>query len=180
MKILTTNIGEKRTIEYKGKSFTTGIVKLPVSQGVVLGDEDVVGDNVIDRKHHGGVDQAVYAFGYNHYTYFENLYPNQEWQKGMFGENLTLDFMDEHHLYVGNQYEVGEAIVEVTKPRNPCSTLGARFQDMSIVKAFWNTENPGTYFKVIKRGRVMPGDVFKLIKECPDNPSIASVFIASR
>ena len=176
MKIVSTNIGQKQTIRYKGKSYHTGIVKKPVAEGIVLGKEDVVGDKVIDRKHHGGIQQAAYAFGLNHYTYFEAKYPNLEWHNGMFGENITVDEMDEREIHQGDQFSVGSAIVEVTIPRYPCATLGARFQDMSVVKAFWATDHPGVYFKIVKTGRVQSGDTFTRIKHCPENPTISEQF----
>ncbi|MDA8595539.1 MOSC domain-containing protein [Flavobacteriaceae bacterium] len=180
MKIVSTNIGRKQTLVYKGKEFHTGIIKKPVNDGIDLDFEDVDGDQVIDRKHHGGVDQAVYAFGLDQYPHYREMFPDLDWHHGMFGENLTVDQMDESQLFQGNQYQLGEAIVEVTIPRQPCSTLGARFGDMKVVKEFWNSTHPGSYFKIIQRGRVRPGDEFVLIKTCAQNPSIAAQFEAKK
>ena len=182
MKVLSTNIGKRTKIQYKSKVYNTGINKYPVDEGVYLGQEDVARDVVLDRKHHGGVNQAVYAFGFNHYPYFREKFPDQNWHQGMFGENLTIDLLDETKLYIGEQYQLGEALLEISQvPRKPCSTLGAKFQDMSIVKVFWNTDKPGVYFKVIKEGHVKPGDTFIRTKSvASDALSVAEVFISNR
>jgi len=90
MKVISVNIGKKQTVIWKGKTYETGIYKYPVEDTIFLGKEDVVNDDVIDREHHGGANQAVYVYGKNHYAYWQNLYPNLEFNYGMFGENLTI------------------------------------------------------------------------------------------
>lgn len=180
MKIVTVNIGDKKEVNWKGKLITTGIFKYPVVNSIFLDRELVKGDTICDRKHHGGVDQAVYGFSSKHYDYFKELHPNLEWQNGMFGENLTMDDLDETKIHVGDTYKVGETILEVTKPRQPCVTLGVRFNDMKIVKQFWNTTFSGVYFKVLQTGFVKTNDVFEQIKSCPENPTIAEVYVGKR
>jgi MOSC domain-containing protein YiiM len=75
---------------------------------------------------------------------------------------------------------VGEAIKEATVQRNPCMKLGVRFDDMSIVKQFWNTTFCGVYFKVLQTGYVSIGDQFIPVKSCPKNPTIAQLYEAKR
>jgi len=98
----------------------------------------------------------------------------------MFGENLTIDDLDETKLHQGDTFKVGDAILEVTVQRNPCMTLGVRFNDMKIVKQFWNTTFCGVYFKVLQTGFVKAGDVFEQIKSCPENKTIEEVYTAKR
>lgn len=176
MKILATNLGERKEIEWKGKTITTGIFKYPVDTPVFLDKEDVRGDVICNREHHGGIDQAVYAYSVKHYNHFKKLFPEAEWEMGMFGENLTLDDLEETEIHVGNQYKVGGVILEVTKPRQPCMKLGVRFNNMKVVKEFWNSTMCGVYYKVLQTGAVKTGDQFQLLKSCPDNPTIADVY----
>jgi MOSC domain-containing protein YiiM len=75
---------------------------------------------------------------------------------------------------------VGEAILEATVQRNPCYKLGVRFNNMKIIKQFWNTTFCGVYFKVIQTGNVQVGDEFIQIKSCPENPTIADLYAAIR
>ena len=176
MKVVSVNLGEKRTINYKGKIVETGIFKFPVDTSIFLGSKDVEGDAVIDRKYHGGIDKAVYGYSENHYEYFKELYPELYWQYGMFGENLTITNLEETALNVGDRFQLGEAIIEVTKPREPCFKLGIRFGTQSILKQFWNSTKSGVYFKVLKTGNVCAGDEFVLIEKALGTPTIAEVY----
>ncbi len=179
MIIVSTNIGRKRPIRWRGREVMTGIYKMPVEAPLFLGSEDVTGDDVVDRRYHGGVDQAVYAYGYNHYPYWENLYPDLEWGPGMFGENLTVDGLEEASIMVGDRFSVGDAIIEVTKPREPCYKLGVKFGSQKILRQFWNTTACGVYFKVLTQGIVSIDDEF-ILRKRGSGPSIAEVFISLR
>lgn len=176
MKLLSVNIGEKRTVEWNNRIYETGIYKYPVDKAIFLGKEDVAGDDVIDRRYHGGFKKAVYAYGKNHYAYWKDLYPDIEFHHGIFGENLTVDNLVEENIFVGDVYKLGEAIIEVTKPREPCVKLGIRFNDSKMVKQFWNTSKSGVYFKILQTGHVTRGDKFILVKKAENTPSIAEVY----
>ncbi len=180
MKIISTNIGEKREIDWNGKTITTGIFKYPIKEPIFLGTENVLNDEISDRKHHGGIDQAVYGYSLKHYDYFKKLHPHLDWQLGMFGENLTVDDLDETKTHVGDTFKVGETILEVTTIRTPCYKLGIRFKDNKIIKQFWNTNMCGVYFKVLQTGFVKAGDVFEQLKSCPENQTIAEVYETKR
>ena len=177
MKIVATNMGERKEITYKNKKVITGIYKYSVDKPIFLDVEEVKGDEISDRINHGGVNQAVYAYSLKHYEYWKPLYPNLDWNFGMFGENLTIDDIEETKIHVGDTFKVGEAILEATLQRSPCYKLGVRFNNMKIVKQFWNTTLCGVYFKVIQTGFVKKGDVFEQIKSCPKNPTIADLLI---
>lgn len=176
MKVVSVNIGEKRSVNYKGKIIETGIFKKPVNAPIFLDVEDVKDDVVIDRKYHGGINQAVYAYSENHYSYWKELYPNLNWNYGMFGENLTISNLEETEIYVGDTYKLGEVILEVTKPRQPCMKLGIVFEAQNILKQFWNSTKSGIYFKVLQTGSVTVEDKMILIKKSENNPSIAEVY----
>ena len=176
MKVVSVNIGEKRSVNYKGKIIETGIFKQPVNSPIFLGVEDVENDVVVDRKYHGGIDQAVYAYSENHYNYWKELYPDLDWRYGMFGENLTISNLEETEINVGDTYKLGEVIIEVTKPRQPCKMLGIVFETQKILKQFWNTSKSGIYFKVLQTGKVTVKDKMILIKKGENQPSIAEVY----
>jgi MOSC domain-containing protein YiiM len=176
MIVKSVNIGEKKVINFKGKIVETGIFKYPVKTPIFLGEEDVENDAVIDRKYHGGIDQAVYAYAENHYEYWKNLYPNLDWQYGMFGENLTISNLEETEILVGSTYKLGQVILEVTKPREPCFKLGLRFGTQAVLKQFWNSTMCGVYFKVLKTGKVAVGDTLELIEKSKNTLTIAEVY----
>jgi MOSC domain-containing protein YiiM len=176
MKVISVNLGEKKTINYKGKIIETGIFKYPVQFPILLGEEDVENDAVIDRRYHGGIDKAVYAYSLNHYDYWKPLYPNLDWQYGMFGENLTISNLEETEINIGDTFKLGEVILEVTKPREPCMKLGLRFKTQAVLKQFWNSTKSGIYFKVLQTGNVNAGDELILLKKAENTPTIAEVY----
>lgn len=176
MKLISTNIGERKTVLWNDKKVETGIFKFSVDKPIFLGSEDVRDDNVIDRRFHGGINKAVYGYSYKHYDYFKKLHPDLDWQYGMFGENLTFSELDEEEITVGSVYEIGECIIQVTEPRQPCFKLGIRFESTEIISQFWNSTKSGVYFKVLHEGFVRSGDELLLLKKLNSTPTIAEVY----
>ncbi|MBL4585662.1 MAG: MOSC domain-containing protein [Flavobacteriales bacterium] len=176
MKIISLNTGISKTVTWRGKDVKTGIFKSPVDRPIFLGKTDVVNDDVVDRRFHGGTDKAVYAYSADHYPFWKKSYPNLEWNFGMFGENLTVLGMDESKMLIGSIYKLGEAEVQVCQPRQPCFKLGIRFGTQSVLKQFVSSPYPGVYFRVLKSGNVKKDDVLELLKEEPDSPSILEVY----
>lgn len=175
MKVVSVNIGAQKVVNWKGKEIKTGIFKYPVEKAIFLDIEDVKNDAVIDRKYHGGIDQAVYGYSENHYLYWKELYPELDWHFGMFGENLTITNLEETTIYVGDTYKLGEVILEVTKPRQPCMKLGLVFGTQKILKQFWNTSKSGIYFKVLQTGNVSKGDALIFLNRSQKALTIAEV-----
>ena len=176
MEVISVNRGKARTLDWQGTEVSTGIFKYPVNGPIELGFTDVVEDDVVDRKNHGGVDKAVYAYSLDHYPFWRDHYPDIDWQNGIFGENLTVSGMNEEKLLIGSIYNIGEAQVQVCQPRQPCFNLGVRFNSQTILKQFINQPFPGVYFRVLQEGRVRPGDSFNPISIQSDSPSITEVF----
>ncbi|WP_298782268.1 MOSC domain-containing protein [uncultured Polaribacter sp.] len=176
MKIVSTNIGKRQEVVWENKTFETGIFKYSVQNPIFLDVEDVRGDAICNREDHGGVLQAIYGYSLKHYEFWKPKFPNLDWKFGIFGENLTIDDIDETKIHVGDTFKVGNAVLEATLQRNPCYKLGIRFEDMTIIKQFWNTTMCGVYFKVIKTGFVKVNDDFIQIKNCSENPTIADLY----
>ncbi|WP_255535193.1 MOSC domain-containing protein [Cellulophaga sp. E16_2] len=172
MKVISTNLGKSTTILWNGKEEQTGIYKYPTSEAIQLLNEDVANDTVIDRKHHGGVNKACYLYSADQYPYWKNLYPNLGWDWGMFGENLTIEGLDESELRIGDTYKLGTALVQITQPREPCYKLGIRFNDSKIIKQFVTHNYPGTYVKVLETGTVTTGDDMILISQSKNSLTI--------
>ncbi len=176
MKVVSTNIGKAKEIAYLGKKIKTGIYKYPVSEGVLLEESDVKGDDVVDRIDHAGIDKACYLYSADVYNYWKEYYPNLDWNYGMFGENLTIEGLDETNILIGTQYKIGGAIIEVSQPRQPCFKFGIRMETQRIIKQFINTTYSGFYVRVLQNGKVQPGDCLETIKELKDVPTIAEAF----
>jgi MOSC domain-containing protein YiiM len=159
MKLLSVNTSEAKPISDGKKSGSTGIFKMPRLGPVQIGFFGLEGDVQVDTENHGGKDQAVYIYSMDDYHWFsEQLGTLLE--PGTFGENLTLSNLPEP-LYIGDRFEVGSVILEVTGPRIPCSTLAARMNDKEFVKTFSKANRPGIYARVIQEGVIQAGNPVK-------------------
>ncbi len=164
MKVLSVNLGDKRIIQWGNKTVETGIFKQPVAS-ITLGKEDVDDDQVVDRKYHGGVDKACYLYAAEHYDYWREKYPNTVSEYGAMGENITIEGLDERTLNVGDTFQLGEAIIQISEHREPCYKLNIRLNEHSGIKDFIALGHCGTYCRVLKQGEVKPGDEMILIEK---------------
>jgi MOSC domain-containing protein YiiM len=176
MKIISTNIAKPTTFTWRGKEITTGINKKPVDEPIYLGKEDVKGDIVSNRKHHGGVYKACYLFSSDYYEYWERLYPNLDWHYGMLGENLTIKGLDETKIFIGDIYKVGEALIQITQPREPCYIFGVKFGSQKVLKQFIEHNHSGTYVSVLKEGFVKTGDILELVEHQENSLTTSQFF----
>lgn len=176
MKIISTNIGKPTTISWNGKEVTTGIYKKPVNHRILFGNQCVQNDEISDRNVHGGEFKACYLFSSDHYSYWKNLYPNLDWEYGMFGENLTISGLNEKDICIGDIFEIGTSLVQVTQPREPCFKLGIKFGSQQAVKQFIEHGYPGTYIRILEEGYVKKGDSLKLVEKVKDSISTWQLF----
>ncbi len=175
MKVISTNIGEPRIVDWNGKKVETGIFKFPVEKPLFLDIEDVENDMVIDRRYHGGIDKACYLYSADHYKYWQNLYPGLEMPWGMFGENLTVEGLYETEINIGDTFKIGETIVQATQPRQPCFKLEFRFKSNQIIRQFVDSGFAGVYIRVLQKGKVKTGDSVELVEK-KDSLSIQKVY----
>jgi MOSC domain-containing protein YiiM len=131
---------------------------------VAVGREGLAGDAVANRRVHGGVDKAVYVYAASNYPHWRADHPRhaQRLVAGAFGENLLVDGLDEASAHVGDRWRVGTALLEISQPRQPCSTLARWFDDAAMVKAMVKNGRSGWYCRVIETGAVAAGDSLAL------------------
>ncbi len=165
MKIIATNIGKPTPFLWNGKEEQTGIFKYPVAGPLFLGTMDVTNDTLINRVNHGGINKACYLFSKEEYPYWKALYPDLQWNWGMFGENLTVADLKDAQMRIGNIYKIGTALVQVSQPREPCYKLGIRFGNQEILRQYIKRGQPGTYVRILEEGYVKTGDEFELVQE---------------
>lgn len=157
MRVVSVNVSLGRTVEWRGRLVTTGIFKEPVPHRVRLLHDHVDGDRQLDRTVHGGPDKAVYAYALSHYDWWAREL-GRELAPGTFGENLTIEGLDEDDVRIGDRFVLRSAVVEAVQPRLPCFKLGVRFNDAGMVRRFLQAGRYGTYFRVITAGDVGVGD----------------------
>jgi MOSC domain-containing protein YiiM len=176
MKIISTNIAKPVTIQLNGKQVTTGIYKTPTNQTIYLEKEQVKGDEISNRKVHGGEFKACYLFSASYYPYWKNLYPHLKWNWGMFGENLSVSGLDETKICISDIYKIGTALVQITQPREPCFKFGIKFGTQHVLKQFIAHGRPGTYVRVLEEGYVKTGDYLELVEKANNSITTAQFF----
>jgi MOSC domain-containing protein YiiM len=156
--VVSVNVGKPRTVEWHGRQLTSAIWKLPVDGPVELGEARLDGDGVADRRVHGSLDQAVYAYSGEDYGWWAEAMPDTEFTPGLFGENLTTEGLDLGEAVIGERWQIGSAALEVSQPRFPCVKLGMRMGDAAFSNRFDEARRNGTYFRVVRPGRLEAGD----------------------
>lgn len=174
MQLISVNVGTIETIRHKERSFATGICKYPEEGAVFLDESGVRGDAIGDAEHHGGSDQAVYAYSADDYDWWASQ-SDRVFSPGLFGENLTIRGLPSD-MNVGDRLLVGGVVLEATAPRIPCSTFAARMQDSGFGLQFRKAERPGIYFRVLNSGEVSAGDLVTFVPDDPARVSITELF----
>jgi MOSC domain-containing protein YiiM len=165
VRVLTVNIGIPRTNPWKPVGLT-GIDKRPVEGGVMVrapgpkgtGEVGLAGDRVFDVKHHGGTDQAVYAYAREDLDFWAAEI-GRRLDNGAFGENLTTEGIDVTGALIGERWRVGsDVLLEVSSPRIPCGTFQGWLARKGWIKRFTEAARPGAYLRVIEPGEIRAGD----------------------
>ncbi|WP_208722702.1 MOSC domain-containing protein [Rhizobium vallis] len=154
MKILALCTGNPEKLA--GKSYKTGIFKHAVNGPVMIDAEGLVGDAICNRKHHGGVDQAVYVEGSLTLDWWAQQLGRPH-EPGTFGENMVISGLDNRDVSVGDRFVADSLVLEVTACRIPCATFAARMADPKFVKRYTGAARPGIYCRVIQGGVVGAG-----------------------
>jgi MOSC domain-containing protein YiiM len=136
------------------KPYRTAFVKGPVEGPVHLRRNNLEGDRQADRRVHGGPDQAVLAYAFRHYVSWRQELDGKDIGPGGFGENFTIDGLDEDSACVGDVFEVGEAIVQVSHPRGPCWKIERRWELPGLTRQVENSGRTGWYQRVLREGWV--------------------------
>jgi len=160
--VVSVNVGRPRTVPWNGSTVTSGIWKAPASGRVAVGGVNVDGDDQADRSVHGGPDKAVYAYGLDDYRWWAGEL-GSELGPGSFGENLTIDGFDVSDALIGEHWQIGDAVFEVSQPRIPCYKLGIRHADPEFPRRFAAAERPGAYVRIIQPGSIAAGDAVTVL-----------------
>ena len=161
MEVVSVNVAQLRTLTVNGRELQTGIFKQPVEGRVAVGELGLEGDVQADRRVHGGIDQAVYAYAIEDVEWWEAEL-GRELGPGFFGENLTLRGVDVNAAEPGDRWKAGGVTLEVTFPRQPCQKLATKAGEPKFVKRFAKAGRPGMYLRVVEPGDVAAGDPVEL------------------
>lgn len=161
----------------------TAINKQPVTGDVAVRTLGLEGDEVGDKKFHGGVDQAVYAFAREDLDLWSDRLGRHLPSGSMFGENLTTGGIDVNGAVLGETWRVGSALLEVCSVRIPCKVFAnwlgmAGYENAGWMKRFIAEGRPGPYLRVLEEGRLRAGDVITVESRPDHGVSVSTMFRA--
>ena len=174
-RVVSVNVGRPRTFEFNGRQVRSAIWKSPVVGRVAARGVNLEGDDQADRKAHGGVDKAIYAYAIEDLRWWESEL-GRSLPVAQFGENLTTEGIDVNGALVGERWEVGTTLLEVAEPRVPCWRLGVRMDDMNFIRRFTEALRPGAYLRILSEGSVAAGDAIRVVGRPNQGLSVRDVF----
>ncbi|UFQ17511.1 MULTISPECIES: MOSC domain-containing protein [Streptomyces] len=187
MKLLSVNLGRSEAVPYTDAPYgRTGIAKRPTSEPVLVsapgpkgvGGSGLAGDAISDLRHHGGNDQAVYAYAREDLDAWERKL-GRPLPDGSFGENLTTSGLDVSGAKIGERWRIGaDLVLEVTSGRIPCRTFQSHLGERRWVKRFTQEGVPGAYFRVIEPGEIKAGDPVEILHRPAHEVTVALQFRA--
>jgi ferredoxin-NADP reductase/MOSC domain-containing protein YiiM/ferredoxin len=161
--LLSVNVGLPKDVPWQGKTVFTGVFKDPVSGARRVAKLNVDGDGQGDLAGHGGEQRAVFVYQRDSYRHWEKELGRDDFVYGQFGENFTVDGLQDDEVCIGDHYQIGGAIFEVTQPRVTCYRVGIRMNDPRIPALLVSHHRPGFYFRVLQEGEVEAGaEIVKL------------------
>ncbi|MDT0531990.1 MOSC domain-containing protein [Micromonospora sp. DSM 115977] len=177
-RLASVNLGGVTEAAWAGDaSGRSGIDKRPVGGPVLLRVDGVAGDFIGERAHHGGPEQAVYAYAEEDASWWSGEM-GRSIRPGGFGENLTTYAVDVTGAVIGEQWAVGSALLQVTKPRTPCTTFAGFWGVPDLIKRFTVRATPGAYLRVLREGEVGAGDPVEVVDRPAHGVTIGEVFRA--
>jgi MOSC domain-containing protein YiiM len=151
------------------REWITGIFKDPVAGPVRLTHHGLEGDGQADLRFHGGADKALNAYARAHYPGWQAEWDRAELSPGAFGENLTLEGLDEETVSIGDVFRMGDAVLQVSQPRYPCWKLERKWRRPGLAARVVETGRTGWYFRVLTEGMLEAGQAAELLdRPCPD------------
>jgi ferredoxin-NADP reductase/MOSC domain-containing protein YiiM len=173
--LLSVNVGMPRDVPWQGKTVFTGVFKDPVTGPRRVSQLNVDGDGQGDLAGHGGEQRAVFVYQSDSYRYWERELGRNDFVYGQFGENFTVEGLGDDEVCIGDRYQIGTAVFEVTQPRVTCYRVGIRMNDPRIPALLVSHRRPGFYFRVLEEGEVQAGDEIFKVAVGPDQMTVAEV-----
>jgi ferredoxin-NADP reductase/MOSC domain-containing protein YiiM/ferredoxin len=173
--LLSVNVGMPKDVPWQGKTVFTGVFKDPVAGPRRVRRLNVDGDGQGDLAGHGGEQRAVFVYQLDSYRYWERELGRSDFVYGQFGENLTVEGLSDDDVCIGDRYQVGTAVFEVTQPRVTCYRVGIRMNDPRIPALLVSHRRPGFYFRVLEEGEVQAGDEIIKLASGQEQMTVAEV-----
>jgi MOSC domain-containing protein YiiM len=174
-RVLSVNVGTAREFEYSGRTAKSAIWKTPAAGRIAARGVNLAGDEQADRGAHGGPDKAVYAYAVEDALWWEKEI-GRSLTPGAFGENLTTEGLEVNDARIGERWEIGSTVFEVSEPRVPCWRLGVRMNDNHFPRRFTEALRPGSYLRIVVEGELGAGDGIRVVDRPETDLTVRDVF----
>jgi MOSC domain-containing protein YiiM/ferredoxin-NADP reductase len=173
--LLSVNVGLPRDIEWKGRTVHTGIWKEPVRGRCRVGRLNLERDGQGDLAGHGGEQRAVFVYQIESYRHWQEQLRRTDFVPGQFGENFTIEGLPDDAVCIGDRYQIGSALFEITQPRVTCYRVGIRMNEPRMPALLTSSGRPGFYFRVIQEGEIGAGDAIVKVGEGKERMTVAEI-----
>ncbi|MGE0040831.1 MAG: MOSC domain-containing protein [Vicinamibacterales bacterium] len=174
-RLVSVNVGRPRDVEWNGRVVRTGIWKQPVAGACRVGRLNLEGDGQGDLAGHGGEQRAVLVYQLDSYRHWEARLNRGRFAYGQFGENFTVDGLPDETSCIGDRYQIGSAVFEITQPRVTCYRVGIRMNEPRMPAWLTESGRPGFYFRVLREGVVAAGDEIVKLGEATERMTVREV-----
>jgi len=176
-RIVSVNVGHEVRASWAGELKRTAIDKRPVAMAVLAGVLGLAGDEQADKVGHGGPDQALYAYAREDLDWWAARLGRQL-REGMFGENVTTAGLDLSGALIGEIWQFGGAVVQVTAPRIPCVVFRNWLGEKGWIRRFRAAGRPGPYLRVMRPGMMRAGDPIGRLSRPADSITVTEALAA--
>ncbi len=174
-RLLSVNVGLPRDVTWHGRTVHTAVWKQPVDGPRQVRRLNIDGDRQGDLAGHGGEHRAVVVYQIESYRYWQEQLGRDDFSYGQFGENFTISGLADDQVCIGDRYQIGEALFEVTQPRVTCYRVGIRMNEARMPALLVSHHRPGFYFRVLRVGAVLAGDEIVQVATGPEAMTVAEI-----
>lgn len=168
--IISLQIGEPINEEFSKVKLFSAMNKKE-KEYVTITKAGIAGDGVGNKKFHGGPDRVICFYPFEHYELWNKKF-NKQLAVPAFGENLTITGMKEEQTFIGDIYQIGDTIIQITQGRIPCSTISHFNNEPEFLKAVLNTNFTGYFARVIQEGAIKKQDDIVLLERVQDKVTV--------
>jgi ferredoxin-NADP reductase/MOSC domain-containing protein YiiM len=173
--LLSVNVGLPRDVTWHGRTVHTGVWKKPVDGPAMVRRLNIDGDGQGDLAGHGGEQRAVFVYQIESYRYWQDQLSWHDYEYGQFGENFTVQGLADDQVCIGDRYQIGDAVFEVTQPRVTCFRVGIRLDDPRMPALLVSHHRPGFYLRVLTEGAVQAGQEIVKLAAGPEGMTVAEM-----
>ena len=174
-RVIGVQVGQPREYAFGTRVVRSAIGKVPVTGPVAIRRLGLSGDTQVNRRYHGGPERAVCVYPASHLEAWSALW-GEPIPPGSFGENLTVQGLDEHLVHIGDRFRFGSALLEVTQPREPCGNLAGRLRKDDLPAWIRVTSRTGWYMRVLEPGDARVGLPFAREFADPQRVTVAEAY----